>query len=524
MAKGEAKKTNQMIDSSRNQYQTEATNKMNQLSGQYTDAYNRNLTERNDTVSGYKKEANTGGVSDDTISRLRTYADTSGQAPIQGMGGNLANTNYGVGSEGLAKTNYTPQASAGNISQTTPVYNAPTGPSAETLATRASGNTAINNAVSGLGTIGNGPTDAVYNEFADTGGYDPNARRDFRARATSGVPAMYSNIRAEAANANRASGGYGPGLAANYARMARDQAAGVSGASRDAEVGLNTEINKGRQWGTEGRDKQAAATEARRSGALTSAGTLGIGQIGGANDANTTDLGYGRLGLDANRLASENEFNINSANMRNDQFGRQLELDTNALNSLNTRDNNQVGLGYAGINSANARSNNDLGYNYANLANTRDAANRDRGIKVEGGISDAQSANRFKGLGGMATMYGTAPAEANSYMQNYGNMYSAGAGQNQGALNLRAQYNPNVSTWDKIRQGAGMVSSAGNAIKGLFPGSGNTGEVQGSGNMDEYSNYTWGLPNGTDPWGNMPSLPTEPNYGGIDITEGQGRW
>lgn len=95
----------------------------------------------------------------------------------------------------------------------------------------------------------------VYDEFQKTGGLSDADRANIRSRATSVIPAMYQQMGDEANRMSSVQGGYGPGRAALQSRLARDRASGLSDATRDAELGIMEQVNKGRQWGTEGMTK-----------------------------------------------------------------------------------------------------------------------------------------------------------------------------------------------------------------------------------------------------------------------------
>lgn len=91
-----------------------------------------------------------------------------------------------------------------------------------------------------------------FEEFAKTGGYSDKDRANIRARATSGIPAMYAQMKAQADRGANIQGGYGPGRSVLAGRLGRQQAESLSGAARDAEIGIMEKVNQGRQWGTQG--------------------------------------------------------------------------------------------------------------------------------------------------------------------------------------------------------------------------------------------------------------------------------
>jgi hypothetical protein len=111
----------------------------------------------------------------------------------------------------------------------------------------------------------------IYEEFSKTGGLSDADRANIRSRATSVIPAMYQQMGDESNRMSSVQGGYGPGRAALQSRLARDQASGLSDATRDAELGIMEQVNEGRQWGTEGmtnseRDLQELLTRNKLTG------------------------------------------------------------------------------------------------------------------------------------------------------------------------------------------------------------------------------------------------------------------
>ena len=101
----------------------------------------------------------------------------------------------------------------------------------------------------------------IYEEFSKTGGLSDADRANIRSRATSVIPAMYQQMGDESNRMSSVQGGYGPGRAALQSRLARDQASGLSDATRDAELGIMEQVNEGRQWGTEGMTSSEATLQ-----------------------------------------------------------------------------------------------------------------------------------------------------------------------------------------------------------------------------------------------------------------------
>lgn len=152
-----------------------------------------------------------------------------------------------------------------------------------------------------------------YKEFADTGGYSAGDIANIRSRATSAVPAIYSQERDELARRSNVAGGSMVGVAAGNRQLARDQAQRFSAASLNAETDIADRVRTNRLAGIEGLAKYGLSmadidTRARLDG-LTQGTKLGSDLEFGVADRRlsaTRDAGEaeGRLAGDiaANRL------------------------------------------------------------------------------------------------------------------------------------------------------------------------------------------------------------------------------
>lgn len=114
----------------------------------------------------------------------------------------------------------------------------------------------------------------VFDEFAKTGGYSDQDISNIRQRAGSVIPAYYDVARQQAARQATVQGGYGPGQAAMMSRMSREQARGAQSAALDAELGIRQNVNQGRQWGATGMSDAEGNYQGMRQGALTGASNL----------------------------------------------------------------------------------------------------------------------------------------------------------------------------------------------------------------------------------------------------------
>jgi hypothetical protein len=92
----------------------------------------------------------------------------------------------------------------------------------------------------------------LYEEFAKTGGLSDKDRQNIRSRGTSGIPAMYDQMKQAQQRQAAVSGGYGPGANVMAGRMARQQQGGMADAALNSELGIQQQVNQGRQFGATG--------------------------------------------------------------------------------------------------------------------------------------------------------------------------------------------------------------------------------------------------------------------------------
>ena len=210
----------------------------------------------------------------------------------------------------------------------------------------------------------------VFDEFAKSGGYSPADISNIRARATSVIPAYYDVARNEAARMGAVQGGYGPGQAALFARMGRDQARGAQDAAREAEFGISDRVREGRKWGASGMSSAENALQNMRMSALTGA-TSAEGNL-------RNSIAQNRIG--ASSAGGSNETGMQSAIQRGKMFGIQ------GLEGMAESDAARAAAGAA-----------------ASSADAKWRAQFDR----EG---------RQYGLEGMRSLYGGAPGEVDMYL------------------------------------------------------------------------------------------------------------
>lgn len=228
MAKGEAKKTNTMLDSSLQQ--------SNSAFGSAIDIANRGLTRAIPGSTGLRDQ-------------------------IQGLYGQAAET--GLMPSGLTKS--------GGF------YNLPAG---------MGGTGGIN-----FGSIGDyAKARGTYSDLSETGGDFGEAEGAFRTlsrghvdnadairyRATSQIPSIYGNLKNNLARRSNVQGGYGPGFDAQTAELTRQAGREAFGASRMAEADIADRMGRAREVGASGLGNIAGM---RQQGRIAGAqGLFGLGQ------------------------------------------------------------------------------------------------------------------------------------------------------------------------------------------------------------------------------------------------------
>jgi len=222
MAKGEAKRNNQMMDQERNRINTryDQYDTANRTAG--AGAYDRDLALRNQIQGDYQNVLNGPGGQTDPEIRNR----------ILGSGNDLRN--WG----------------------------------------RNSISSADQNRMRGGG---------VYDEFAKTGGVSDQEASDLQSRGLSSVGSIFSGLRRQLEQGN--SQGYNPGYSAQKAAMARDQGRAITDAAVGTRLGIDDRRNAGRQWGAQGMTSSEGALQSQlasnRLGAYGQAqsGDLGLGNL-----------------------------------------------------------------------------------------------------------------------------------------------------------------------------------------------------------------------------------------------------
>lgn len=192
----------------------------------------------------------------------------------------------------------------------------------------------------------------VFDEFAKTGGYSDQDIANMRARAASSTPAFYDNLKRSVDQQNRITGGSGMGGQALAAQMARDQSRGVAESNLNNETAMRGAINSGRQWGAE----NASGSENSLQNLVTGNmkwGTEGVKSIAEAQAAEANRQ------AEANAAAANSSSSAANASrmqglggledLYNSQMGAQNMYTSNALagaNSMYGLGNDQLNMRY----------------------------------------------------------------------------------------------------------------------------------------------------------------------------------
>jgi hypothetical protein len=295
VAKGEAKKTNAMMDSERARQQSEHSAYTNQMSPERNAEKERYDAEHKDVYDRYSKFA----------------GDEMYQSPLSAAG-----SGGGGGGAGSAIQN---RLTSGHMNL-------------------AGGLDEAKNNFSGLASTG-GDWDPrirdTYGSFAQNGGYNDSDIANIRSRATSGIPAFYQTLQDDMSRkaAARGQGNNSVGYQAGLARMARDQSRGVASADLDAEVGIKDKQNSGRLQGASGLFGLDSAANQNR---LTA-------------NSNLADIGkFGYQGLESDAAAERANAAAGAAsaqaawNRQNDIWDRQMSA-TDRMGGLESETDANLG-------------------------------------------------------------------------------------------------------------------------------------------------------------------------------------
>lgn len=169
----------------------------------------------------------------------------------------------------------------------------------------------------------------VFDEYADTGGWDPSRKRSYLDEATAGARQSTGNVLNEMRRQGAATGNGLAGFLAN--RASRDFSRGIGDTTTSALNLMNESVDRGRQWGATGRaglnvgnaDRSLAAAQSRLQG------RMGLADLG-----LRADLANQSAGLQAQDLDL-----------------RKYGMGLGALENLGAQDLNESGMYMSGRNS-----------------------------------------------------------------------------------------------------------------------------------------------------------------------------
>jgi hypothetical protein len=193
---------------------------------------------------------------------------------------------------------------------------------------------------------------AGYRNYAQTGGWSPEQRAEFRNRATSVIPAMYQQGRNDLATNTALTGGYNPALAASLAKMNRQGAQELATAARNAEVDLGSQIREGEKWGIAGLgDMEKAAMQGKQYGATG---------LSGLESQRLSAIEKGAQGLsELERAVATNKINANELAVSL-QTNFQKTINDAMLEALTSAGSLEKGLGDAMAAAEKARADNRI--------------------------------------------------------------------------------------------------------------------------------------------------------------------
>ena len=247
----------------------------------------------------------------------------------------------------------------------------------------------------------------LFDEYTKTGGYSDADIANTRARGIAPISAFYGNLKNEMQRRNNATGGYGVGFDTASARSARDAAISGANAARDTELGINEQVRQNKFQGA-----QALSGAETNYAKMVQEGRLaGLGGM--------TDIGkFGYGGLEGIAARSQS------------------------------------------ISDANARS-------AAAASNARAAAGRasaDQDARALLASQQYRDKMKLAGLEGLESVYGSSPAELARYDDElYRNRALTGSNVSRN-ISERANYNPNVSGWDRALQIGGIAAGVSGSL------------------------------------------------------------
>jgi hypothetical protein len=165
-----------------------------------------------------------------------------------------------------------------------------------------------NNAIGNFNSLGGGNAgsmmgNGVFGDLANTGGFSDADKANYRARATSNVPAFFSGVHDQLQNQNRVNHGMNAGYTAQMSKLARDQGQASQNATMNAEGSLHDMINQGKLAGASGLQRGAEGLNQFSLGKQGLANQMyGMGQSGVNSGFSNLLSGLGMKQADINQL------------------------------------------------------------------------------------------------------------------------------------------------------------------------------------------------------------------------------
>jgi hypothetical protein len=258
-----------------------------------------------------------------------------------------------------------------------------------------------------------------YSEFSKTGGLTPEIVERIRGKGVFDDFAKTGGY-SEADISNTRARGIAP-VSAFYGNL-KNELARRQGVTGGRGVGLDTASARS------ARDAAIASAGAARDTELGLQGQIRSNKLGGAQNLSAAEVEHAKL-LQGGRLAG---------------LGGLTDIGK---------------FGYGGLEGIAARS---QAVNDANRRAAASASNANRANSLA--EQKYRDSLKLKGLEGLESIYGSSPAELARYDDElYRNRALTQQGQGSN-LNLRSEYNPNVSGWDRALQIGGIAAGVGGAF------------------------------------------------------------
>jgi hypothetical protein len=386
VAKGETATTNRQQDAQTGRATNFQQNYQNELLDTAHNAQNQNAAERTSIMQGYQNMADTGGINQADIDRLRGLynapqnptwqnydalpADWVNSGAGAGGGGGYQAPSYTYSDNiGGVQSSYEDLMNGGGVNR----YSLGT---LNDLAGRNAGWSQenidrMNRGISGYESIAGsgGFSDASqsnirndianvraagtldpammarfnqglsgYSDLATTGGWSDQTKADYMAKATGVIPAMYEQANQDAQRQSTVQGGINPGLSYALRNNMASQAAAASAAAREGRLGMENSILANKTAGYAGLTANGlSGANAMNDAAVRAASTAG-GMEQGFEQALTNNRLAGLGGATSNTMGwqnSQNDTRLGAANSLNTLTGIDLQAKLAGTSGLN---------------------------------------------------------------------------------------------------------------------------------------------------------------------------------------------